>query len=206
MRFFESKNEAEIIKNQEKLAKTLNLENNQIARVRTIYKNRTNYTDYHEITNQNFPKYIIENPEEQIPVSDGLITRRSDIGFLLPLADCLGIVVLDEEQGIIGLLHAGRQNIEQYGPKKFIEFFIKTFGSKPEILKLYFSPHATNYQIFKLNNQLLPEAAKEQLVEAGVSLTNLIDPKIDTVSSKNLPSHSNGDLTQRFAMAVRQTD
>ena len=204
MRFFGSEDEAEIIKNQEKLGKTLKLEKDKIARVRTIYENRMHFTDYHEITNQNLPQYSIENPEEQIPVSDGLITRCSDIGFLLPLADCLGIVVFDEEQEIIGLLHAGRQNVEQLGPKKFIEFLIKTFNSKPEKLKLYFSPHATSYQIFKLNNQLLPEAAKEQLTEAGVLLANIIDSKIDTVSSKNFPSHSGGDTTQRFAIAVRR--
>lgn len=57
--------------------------------------------------------------------SDGLITKCSNVGILLPLADCLGIVVFDEEYHVLGLLHSGRQNVEQYGPGKFIEYFVE---------------------------------------------------------------------------------
>ena len=204
MRFFGDGDEAEIIKNQEKLGKTLGLFGEKIARVRTIYGDRENFTDFYEITDENLPKYTITNPEREISVSDGLITKRHDIGILLPLADCLGIVVFDEKHQVIGLLHSGRQNIEQYGLREFIRRFAENFGSDPSELKIYFSPHAVNYQIFKFGNKFLPEVAKEQLVEAGVLLENIIDFKVDTVNSANLPSHSSGDKTQRFAIVVRQ--
>ena len=176
----------------------------EIARIRTIYGDRKNFTDFYEIENKNLSEYAIICHEEQIPISDGLITKCSNVGILLPLADCLGAVVFDEDHRVVGLLHSGRQNIEQYGPKKFIRHFVENFGSNPEKLKVYFSPHALNYQIFKFGNQLLSEIAKEQLAEAGVLMKNIIDYKIDTVDNVNLPSHSSGDTTRRFAIVVKQ--
>ncbi|MBQ6414242.1 laccase domain-containing protein [Candidatus Saccharibacteria bacterium] len=204
MRFFDNGNEADVIENQEKLGKILELDGNKIARIRTIYDDRESFTDYYEITDRNVSEYAVVNPERQIPVSDGLIVDSCDVGILLPLADCLGIVVFDEEHQVVGLLHSGRQNIEQYGPKKYIEYFVENFDSNPGELKVYFSPHALNYQLFKYNNKTLSEVAREQLAEAGVLLENIIDYRVDTVKNTNLPSNSSGDKTRRFAIVVRQ--
>ena len=203
MRFFGG-DETEIIKNQEKLGKALNLTGEKNARIRTIYGNRKDFTDFYKITDKNLPEYAIINSEEQIPVSDGLITRCSNVGILLPLADCLGIVVFDREHQAVGLLHSGRQNIEQYGPKKFIEYFVKVSNSNPEKLKVYFSPYALDYQIYRFDNKLLSEVTREQLTEAGVLLENVIDSEVNTVNNANLPSYSSGDKTQRFAVSVKQ--
>ena len=204
MRFFGNGDETEIIENQEKLEKALKLDGSKVARIRTVYNGRKNFTDFCEITNENLLGYAITNFEKQIPVSDGLITKCFNVGILLPLADCLGIVIFDEEYQVIGLLHSGRQNIEQYGPKKFVKYFVKNYGSNPEKLKVYFSPHALYYRVYKIDNKILAEAAKEQLIEAGVLLKNIVDYKIDTVNNANLPSHSSGDTTQRFAIVVKQ--
>ena len=204
MRFFGSGDETEIIKNQAELGKVLDLTGEEVARIRTIYGDRKDFTDFYEITENNLPGYSITNPEEQIPVSDGLITKCSNVGILLPLADCLGIVVYDEKHHAVGLLHSGRQNIEQYGPKKFIEYFVDTIGSNPEGLKIYFSPYALNYKIYKFENKLLSELAIEQLTSAGVLPESIVDPKIDTVYNANLPSYSSGDDTKRFAVIVKQ--
>lgn len=204
MRFFDGGDEADVIENQVRLGKLLDLSGDRIARVRTIYDDRGSFTDYYEVTDKNLSEYAVINPEKHIPVSDGLIANSLDVGILLPLADCLGVVVFDEEHRVVGLLHSGRQNIEQYGPKKFIEYFVKNVGSNPGELKVYFSPHALNYQIFKFNNKTLSEVAREQLTEAGVELKNVIDYRVDTVENANLPSNSSGDKTLRFAVAVRQ--
>ncbi len=203
MRFFEG-DEDEVILNQEKLGKVISLTGNNIARVRTTYDGRKSFTEYYEITNENLSEYTINSHEKQIPVSDGLITKSADTGLFLPLADCLGIVVFDEEHNLVGLLHAGRQNVEQFGPKKFIEYLVENFESNPAHLQIYFSPHATKYQLFEFDNKYLPAVAKEQLVEAGVMLGNIIDPEISTVDAENFPSHSNGDHKTRFAIAVKR--
>lgn len=203
MRFFEG-DESKIISNQKRLGDVIGLAKNRIARVRTVYERRESFTEYQEITDDNLAKYSISNYEEQIPVSDGLVTKSTKIGLLLPLADCLGIIVLDVEHGLVGLLHSGRQNVEQFGPKKFIEYLVENFESNPAHLQIYFSPHATKYQLFEFDNKYLPAVAKEQLVEAGVMLGNIVDPEIDTVSNENFPSHSSGDSKLRFAIAVKR--
>lgn len=204
MRFFDGGNETEVIDNQKKLGEVLDLGSDKIVRIRTIYGDRKDFIDFYKITDENLSEYVMTNPEEKIPVSDGLITKCSNVGILLPLADCLGIVVFDEEYHVLGLLHSGRQNVEQYGPGKFIEYFVENFNSNPEKLKVYFSPHALYYQIYKFDNKLLSEVAKEQLIVAGVLSENIMDYKIDTVDDTNLPSHSSGDRTQRFAIVAKQ--
>ena len=206
MRVFTNIDERTIIDNQTKLANTIALPPYKVARVHVDYDHRDNFTVYQEITQNNIEPYSIINPEPQIPLADGFITRDSNIGFLLPLADCLGIVVLDETKHIIGLVHAGRHNVEQDGPKKFIEYFITKFNSQADTLKIYFSPCAQNYEIFSLDHQKLPIIAKNQLISAGVLPNNIIESKIDTATNPDYPSNSSGDTTLRFAIATRMID
>ena len=203
MRYFGGEDEAVIIKNQQNLAEQLGLKGDRTARIRTIYGDRKYFTKYYEITKQNISEFSINNSETAMPVCDGIATKEPDLGILLPLADCLGIVVYDAVHGAIGLLHAGRQNIEQFGPQKFVEFFEENYKSDPTKLEVYFSPHALGYQILKIN-KTLSEAAMEQLITAGVLSKNITDDKIDTTNNENLPSHSSGDKTKRFAFVVKQ--
>ena len=203
MRFFDSENEEEIIDSQSKLGREVGLTGEQIARVRTVYGDRNDFTNYQEITHDNLSSYVIRVSEQQILVSDGLATKCADAGILLPLADCLGAVVYDEKLGVLGLLHSGRQNLEQNGAQKFVDFLVCKFGSDPKDLKIYFSPYALDYKIFKLDNKSLSAAATEQFLAAGVLVKNIIDPKINTVASDNLPSYSHGDTNKRFAILAR---
>lgn len=204
MRFFGDGDENEIIQNQEKLGRIVGLSGKRIARIRTIYEGRESFTDYQEVDEMGLIRYTIENLEGQIPVTDGLITRNSDLGLLLPLADCLGAIVFDERQGILGLLHAGRQNMEQDGVRKFIEILVHNFGSKVSDLKVYYSPYARDYQITKLKNKTMAEVAKKQFMEAGVLIKNIIDSGIDVVIDKNYPSYSHGDAKTRFAVVAKK--
>ena len=203
MRFFGEGDEEKIIKRQNDLAKLIELDGKMVARVRTVYEGRDEYTDYDEITDDNLSEYSIENSEKTILISDGLITRRKDVGLLLPLADCIGAVVFDTKKQILGLLHAGRHNVEQYGPKEFIEYLCDRFGCVPSDLKVYFSPCAQNYKIRALGNKKMTDAAYEQLINMGVKPENIEQSGIDTVTDKNYPSASGGDLIDRFAVIVR---
>lgn len=203
MRFFGDGIEATIIKNQIRLSESLNLSAEKTARIRTIYDGREDFTSYDVISDENIAKYSIINPEEQIPVSDGLVVLKSENGILLPLADCLGAVVFGRKRRILGLLHAGRQNVEQSGPKRFVELFAGRFGSDAKDLKVYFPPYAVDYRIYKMDNKKLGVAVREQLLSAGVLPENIIDSRHDTVSDKNLPSNSHGDTFDRFAVVVK---
>ena len=203
MRFFGEGEETEIIERQKRLGEIVNLDGEKVARIRTVYEGRDNYTFYDEINEGNIVEYSINNLEESIPISDGLVTR-SDMGMLLPIADCLGMVVFDEEQEITGLLHAGRQNIEQDGPRKFIEMFVNKYNSDVKKLKVYFSPCAQNYEITKLNGEKIPDATRRQITEMGVLVENIIEDGTDTVTSSDYPSRSAGDMIDRFAIVVKR--
>lgn len=207
MRLLETENvtEPDIQKNQEKLCDLINLVAKETARIRTVYGERNTFTKYDEITNENLNEYTINNSEKLIPITDGLITKCLNVGILLPLADCLGVVVFDEKQRILGLLHSGRQNIEQHGPEKFVRTFIENHHSDPKNLRIYFSPYALDYKIYSLENKSLSEATVEQLTNAGVLKENILDEKIDTVSNENFPSNSHGDKNFRFAIVVKQS-
>ena len=199
MRALDPADEQAAISNQSRLAGSLDLPPSRVARLRTVYGDRKNFTTYIKITEDDLKDFSILNPENDIPVTDGLITSCKNLGLLLPLADCLGLVVFDEKTSTLGLLHAGRHNIEQHGPEKFIHFFCTATGTTPENLKLFFSPCARDYEIFALNNQKLPEAALEQLSAAGINPAQLTDPALDTTSDPHFPSHSSGDPS-RFAL------
>ena len=203
MRFLGEGNEAEIIKRQNSLGKLIGLEGGNVARIRTVYEGRNEYTFYDEVNGDNISEYSINNNEPKILISDGLVTKRKDVGLLLPLADCVGVVVYDVEKHILGLLHAGRHNVEQYGPEKFIKFLCDKYECDPVNLKVFFSPCAQNYQIHALDNQKMSDAVFEQLTKAGVLAENIDNPGIDTVTDDKYPSCSNGDYKTRFAVVVR---
>lgn len=205
MRFLGEGDEAEVIKRQEELGELIGLDGNMVARLRTVYDGRDEYTFYDEISD-NVSEFTVKNSEKTIPITDGLMTKRNDVGMLLPLADCVGAVVFDEKKRILGLLHAGRHNVEQYGPEKFIKHLRDNYGCEPSDLKVYFSPCAQNYQIHALNNQKMSDAVFEQLIKNGVLPENIENPGIDTVTDDDYPSCSNGDYKTRFAVVVRQTE
>ncbi len=201
MRFFGKGSEQEIIENQSILSETIELQKQCIARINTRY-NRSNYTEYHQITDDNIKDYSILLPEHKILVSDGLISTIPEIGLLLPLADCLGMVFFDRTRRVIGLLHAGRHNLEQYGPKKFVECLQNEYHSNPSDISVYFSPYARNYEVFQLHKKI-SEVAVEQLLSAGILAGNITDSSIDTMIDNDYPSNSLGDKTERFAIAAK---
>ena len=202
MRVFGAEDKAKIIENQAKLGASIDLNRENIARIHTTYDTRTDYTRYFEITRENLKDFIITKEESAIPISDGLYTKIQGVGLLLPIADCLGIVVYDPETEILGLIHSGRQNLEQQGAAKFIQNLADKEGVNPAGLKIYFSPCARNYQIYSLDNQTIPKAARAQLLSAGVNLENIIESEIDVAKDPRFPSASSGDKTTRFAIVV----
>jgi copper oxidase (laccase) domain-containing protein len=91
---------------------------------------------------------------------DALFTKTKKLGLFLPLADCLGAVIYDDEYGVLGVSHLGRQAAEQYGATKTIRYMVDNFGSNPAKLKIWLSPAAgkANYPLWNRNNMGLAEA------------------------------------------------
>lgn len=65
MRVFGAENEAEIIKNQMNLGARIGV--SDIARIRTTYDSRTDFTRYYEITNENLDDFRITKKRRNYP-------------------------------------------------------------------------------------------------------------------------------------------
>lgn len=203
MRAFSDADFTSTLANQSKLSSALNTDASHTARVLTTYNDRKSFTEYYEISDQTIQDHRITKPESELILADGLVTKSEDFALLLPLADCLGVIFYDKSKHILGLLHSGRQNLEEDGAFKFIEFLKGNYDCNPADLQIYFSPHALDFQIFALNNATLSEAAISQLERAGIKREQIKTTDIDTVTNPDYPSNSAGDKTMRFAVAVK---
>lgn len=202
MRSFSEDEDKKVISNQKKAAKECETTGDKTARVLTTY-DRGTYLEYFEVNEDNLADFCILKPESELKAADGLVTKSKDIALLLPLADCLGVVLYDVRQEILALVHSGRQNLEEDGTYKFVNFLKDKMSCRPEDLKVYLSPHAQNFEIYKLDNAKLAEAAREQLMRAGVLEENIEASDVDTVTNEEYPSNSAGDKIERFAICVK---
>lgn len=183
MRVFDEAERDEVLQNQEKFGAALGVD--KLMTVRCSYDR------------EDFARYVTD---ENAPESDGIVVARDDVGLILPLADCLGVVLYDARSGRMMLAHAGRHNLEQDGLVKAVQYL----GGNPTDVRVFFSPVAgkENYKIEKLNEMGIAESALEQLVRAGVLAENIEEIGIDTTTDELYYSHSQGDKTKRFAIGA----
>ena len=78
--------------------------------------------------------------------ADALLTRDAGLVLALLTADCLPIIVSDEERGIIALAHCGWESTHLHLPQILLERF-SALGSEPSQLRVRIGPgiHANSY-------------------------------------------------------------
>lgn len=125
-------------------------------------------------------------------VADALFTRDKNIALLLPVADCIGAVLYDPTNEVLGLAHLGRHNLLQNGGSETVRYMQAQFGTKPSELKVWLSPAAgkVNYPLYDFGNKGMHEVATMQLLDAGVLPENVIRDERDTTTDPALFSHS----------------
>ncbi|AHB41936.1 Protein of hypothetical function DUF152 [Candidatus Saccharibacteria bacterium RAAC3_TM7_1] len=125
-------------------------------------------------------------------VADALFTRDHKLALFLPVADCIGAVLYDPKNQVIGLAHLGRHNLVQTGAGKVITYMQQEFGTNPAAVRIWFSPAAgrESYPLYDFNNRSLQEVALQQMLDAGVMNDNLEIDGRDTATDLTLFSHS----------------
>jgi len=132
-----------ILKNKNKLYKTLNYNPADIVYGEQIHSNQiklladTNkYERYHDET-------------KVINGVDGLIAKGSNVILGGHFADCLPIYIFDQDTGYFALLHAGWRGTYNKILKKAINIFCNKLESRPENIIIYFGPaiSAENYEV-----------------------------------------------------------
>lgn len=134
--------------------------------------------------------------------ADALVVTQPGHALLLPLADCVGAVIHDSQRNILMLSHLGRQNLEQLGGTKCIEYLVDKHDCNPHTLAVWLSPAAgaSSYPLYAFENRSLHDVAREQLQAGGIPAANISVSPIDSVADTSYFSHS------QFLKGNRQTD
>lgn len=185
-----------VVINRESFLQRSKISTKETALIAVDYS-RDNFTKYYYINASG--KFTVDHERSTIPSSDGLATMTSRLGIILPLADCLGVVLFDLEKKLLMTVHAGRHNLEQNGLAEAIKFMTK-YGSDPNRIQVWLSPSAgaKNYPLHKFNSKSLKQVAREQLKDAGVK--DVTSDEVDTTVDENYFSHSQGDREKRHAI------
>lgn len=147
------------------------------------------YRRYFTVDSKNAGDGIARSPSL---VSDALFTREKNLALLLPVADCIGAVLFDEVNHVLGLAHFGRHNLEQDGGLAVIAYIKRQFGTNPVDVRAWLSPAAgkDNYPLYDFNDRSMHDVAQEQLLAAGVLVVNIAHDERDTTTDLALFSHS----------------
>ena len=138
--------------------------------------------------------------------ADGSFTGEFGIPLAVRTADCLSIFIFDPAHNVIGLVHAGWRGTKEGIVKKAIDKMKEEWRSVPQELKVAFGPciRPCCYQVgreFKdffpretmvKKNGLhldLPLANKHQLLESGLTDSNIFDCAICTCCDDRFFSH-----------------
>lgn len=149
---------------------------------------------------EDFCRYLVVDEQDKgrgtqdddIQAADVLITKAPGVGLFLPVADCIGAAIYDPENTVLAVAHLGRHSLEQNGAFKIIKHLEDTYGSQPAKLQLWLTPAAGPdvYKIWALQNKGMKEATYEQLIAAGVSVSQVQDNAAETTSDPTYFSYS----------------
>lgn len=165
----------------------------------------------------NFAKYRIVSADEkaagmtelsQVEHADALVTDQPLHALFLPLADCVGAIIYDDNNKVLMVSHIGRHSAEIDGARRSVRFLKDHYGSDPMLLKVWLSPGVgkATYPLHRFGGKGLQEVIIDQLHASGVPKENIEQSKIDTASSENYYSYSQylkgNDSQGRFAIVA----
>lgn len=163
-------------------------------------------------------KVVVFNGEKENEVieteGDALITnvRNSIIGVFT--ADCVPIILVDENKGVIAAIHSGWKGTYKSITKKTIDKLIKEYKVDPKDIKAYIGPHIrkccyevseelkknfikekniSEDKLFLGRNLNMEECILNDLRELGVIEENINSVQLCTHCSKEIKLHSYRD-------------
>ncbi|GEE03331.1 laccase domain protein [Gordonia spumicola] len=165
---------------------------------------------------------VVDGPvTEPVPVTDALVTSQTDLALAVLTADCVPILLSDDEAGVIAAVHAGRVGA-RIGIVPVVLDAMVGLGAKAERIGAFLGPAASGerYEVPPAMQadveKHLPGSAcrtskgtagldlragiRRQLLEAGVGGVAL-DPRC-TIDDLTLFSHRRGAPTGRIASVI----
>lgn len=72
-------------------------------------------------------------PQAQPPVCDGLVTASRGVALIVLAADCVPVLLADQETAVVGAAHAGREGVRKGVAARTVEAMVALGASPPNI-------------------------------------------------------------------------
>ncbi|WP_410876498.1 peptidoglycan editing factor PgeF [Nocardia sp. A7] len=165
---------------------------------------------------------IVDGPRaEPVPVTDALVTTVPGLALVVLTADCVPILLSDDEAGVIAAVHAGRIGARIGIVGRVLDAMVSV-GARVDRIGAFLGPAASGRQyevpaamradveahlpgsatttVRKTPGLDLRAGIRRQLTEAGVAGI-AVDPRC-TIEDKTLFSHRRGAPTGRIAGVI----
>ena len=137
--------------------------------------------------------------------ADAMITSTRNLCLTISIADCIAILIYDQENQVIAAVHSGWQGTKLNIIGKVIDTLVNEYKSNPKNLKLYLSPSARvqSYEVGREFLDFFPDETEyrngkyyfdnkkrvlTQILEKNCKQENIIQSELDTISNLNLQS------------------
>jgi len=124
--FHTADDEKNIIKNRQNLAKKMCYENEKLVYMDQIHGNSV------QIVDENSPK-LIEN-------CDAIITNSKNLPLMVMVADCIPILLFDEQKKVIAAVHSGRNSTFLKIAQITVQKMVNKFNCKANDIKAVLGP------------------------------------------------------------------
>ena len=98
---------------------------------------------------------ILNKASDNIGNADGLVTKSSELVLGITTADCIPLIFFDNQNGIIGICHAGWKGLSNGIIENTIQKMIK-IGSSSEFIKVIIGPCIRQYS-YEVDDNFLNE-------------------------------------------------
>ncbi|WP_039812480.1 peptidoglycan editing factor PgeF [Nocardia otitidiscaviarum] len=165
---------------------------------------------------------VVDGPRtDAVPATDALVTTQPELALVVLTADCVPVLLSDDEAGVIAAVHAGRIGARIGIVPRVLEAMYE-LGAKPERIGAFLGPAASGrrYEVPATMRadveEHLPGSAtttakgtpgldlragiRRQLEAAGVGAV-AVDPRC-TIEDETLFSHRRGAPTGRIAGVI----
>jgi polyphenol oxidase len=165
---------------------------------------------------------VVDGPRSgAVEATDALVTSTPDLALVVLSADCVPILLSDDEAGVLGAVHAGRVGA-RIGIVPVVLDAMEALGARRERIGAFLGPAASGRQ-YEVPAQMradvekhLPGSAtttakgtpgldlraglRRQLLDAGIAGV-AVDPRC-TIEDQTLFSHRRGAPTGRLASVI----
>lgn len=138
---------------------------------------------------------------------DAIVTNKKNIAIGVFTADCVPVILVDEEKGVVAAIHSGWKGTYSSITYKTIDRFINDFGSNVKDIKAYIGPHIRKccYEISEeLKNKFLENndiEEKDAFSGRNLSMETYIINDLrkhgiieENINSINLCTHCSEDI------------